>query len=81
MLAALLQGRAQFTFGELRHRNHLLLYTHLLGILELVQPALFHPDYSAPFSQTIHAYCQLIHVSMWVNTMDGFVAICICIFF
>ena len=62
MMAAILQGRAQYTFAELKHRNHLLLYTHVLGILELLQPALFHQRFSKPLSQLLEAFFQLVKV-------------------
>ena len=63
LLAAMLQGRAQYKWGELKHRNHLLLYTHVLGILELLQPFLFHQQYAQPFGALLEAYFSLIKVS------------------
>ncbi|XP_064607195.1 integrator complex subunit 1-like [Liolophura sinensis] len=47
MLAALLKGRTQFTFGEMRHRNYLLFFTHVLGLLELLQPHIFRKEFTA----------------------------------
>ena len=58
----MLQGRAQFTFGEMRHRNHILLYTHVLGILELLQPFIFLEEYTTAFSSALAAYFELIKV-------------------
>ena len=62
MLAALLQGRSQFSFGEMRHRNHNLLYTHTLGVLELLQPYLFNPQYTEAWEAIVESYCELIRV-------------------
>lgn len=46
MMLALLSGRCDFTFGEFKHRNHLLLFTHVFGIAELLQPHVFvHPAF------------------------------------
>lgn len=47
MLAALLKGRTQFTFGEMRHRNYLLFFTHVLGLMELLQPHIFRKEFTA----------------------------------
>jgi integrator complex subunit 1 len=65
MIAAMLQGKAQFTYGEMKHRNHLLLYTHTLGILELLQPYIFQQQYSDAFSDILTAYFELLRVSRW----------------
>jgi integrator complex subunit 1 len=60
MLSALLQGRAQFSFAEVRSRNHVQLYTHVLGIIELVQPYVFQPQYTAAFVDVLQAYFDLL---------------------
>jgi len=62
MLSALLQGRAQFSLSELRSRNHILLYTHVLGLVDLLQPHIFQPQYSAAFDSLLHAYFDLLLV-------------------
>ena len=62
MMAALLRGRAQYTIGEMRHRNHLLLYTHILGLLELLQPHLF-TAYTQALADVFQPYFQLFKVS------------------
>ena len=62
----MLQGRVNYKWGEFKHRNHLLLYTHVLGVLELLQPLVFHKQYSEPFSHVVAAYMQLIKVSATV---------------
>ncbi|WAQ97691.1 INT1-like protein [Mya arenaria] len=40
-IVGLLKGKTGFTFTEFRQRNLLLLYEHVLGILELLVPAVF----------------------------------------
>jgi len=62
MLSALLQGRAQFTFTEVRSRNHIVLYTHVLGLVDLLQPRIFQPQYSTAFESLLHAYFDLLLV-------------------
>eukprot|EP00079_Xenopus_tropicalis_P030398 XP_012826387.1 PREDICTED: integrator complex subunit 1 [Xenopus tropicalis] len=44
MIAALLHGRAHLNFHEFRQQNHLTFFTHVLGILELLQPQVFHSE-------------------------------------
>ena len=65
MLSALLQGRAQFTFTELRSRNHIVLYSHVLGLVDLLQPRIFQPHYSTAFESLLHAYFDLLNVRHW----------------
>jgi len=62
MLSALLQGRAQFSFSEVRSRNHILLYTHVLGLVDLLQPQVFQLQYSTAFESLLHAYFDLLIV-------------------
>jgi len=62
MLSALLQGRANFTFTEMRSRNHMSLYTHVLGLVDLLQPRIFELQYSAAFESLLHAYFDLLLV-------------------
>jgi len=64
MISALLQGRAQYNFGEVKSRNYLLLYTHLLGILELLQPFVFEPAHRMAFQNLMQAYFELIMVGI-----------------
>jgi len=73
MLSALLQGRANFSFSEIRVRNHMSLYTHVLGLVDLLQPQIFQLQYSAPFESLLHAYFDLLLVCYECN-----VYICYC---
>ena len=63
MISALLQSRAQFSFGEVKHRNHLLLYTHILGILEFLQPYIFYREYYKTLDIIFKSFFELIRVS------------------
>jgi integrator complex subunit 1 len=64
MMAAQLQGRSQFSFGELRHNNHILLFTHVLGILELLQPFIFQATYHPALKEAFKAYFLLFEVRL-----------------
>ncbi|XP_033752257.1 integrator complex subunit 1-like [Pecten maximus] len=60
MLSALLKGKTQFKIGQLRHRNYLQLFTHILGLLEAMQPLVFRRDYSASHSDILESYVSLL---------------------
>ena len=47
LFAAVLGGRSQLSLAEMMHRNLLQLFTHVLGILELLQPHVFHHRHTA----------------------------------
>ncbi|KAK3090472.1 hypothetical protein FSP39_012133, partial [Pinctada imbricata] len=59
LIAALLKGKTQFTFGEMRHKNYLLLFTHILGLMETLQPHIFNSEYSS-MQSIIESYFSLI---------------------
>lgn len=42
MLAGSLKGRAQYDWGVLKNRGHFMLFTQVLGLLELLQPCVFY---------------------------------------
>ena len=62
MIAGLLQGRAHFLIGEMRHRNHIVLYTHVLGLLELLKPRLFNPEYNTSLDLILTSFFELVRV-------------------
>ena len=62
MLASLLQGRSSVKIGELKHSNKLLLYTHVLGILELLQPLLFTRAHAQSLQLALDAYVTLLRM-------------------
>ncbi|KAL8588059.1 hypothetical protein ACOMHN_012097 [Nucella lapillus] len=47
LLAAVVGGRTQLSIGEMRHRNLLLLFVHVMGLLELLQPHVFHRQHTS----------------------------------
>lgn len=61
MLAAVLGGRTQLSLGEMKNRNLLLLFTHVLGLLELLQPQIFHQQHTA-LASILEAYFMLFKV-------------------
>jgi len=65
MIGALLQGRAQFSFGEVKSRNYHLLYTYILGVLDLLQPHIFHAQHTTAFSLILQAYFDFVGVRIW----------------
>lgn len=48
MIAALLHGRVHLNFPDFRQQNHLTFFTHVLGILELLQPQVFNAEHQQP---------------------------------
>ena len=62
LIAALLKGKTQFSFGEMRHKNYLLLFTHILGLMETLQPHIFRKEQTALVG-IIESYFSLILVS------------------
>ena len=65
-MVALLKGKTQFTFPEFRQRNFLSLYTYVLGILELLQPSIFHKEYEV-LNDILEEYFNMIKVSVHCN--------------
>ena len=62
LVAAMLQGRCNYTFGEFRHRNHHLLFTHVMGLFELLQPHIYHKDYQEAFQLCLDSFFELLKV-------------------
>ncbi|XP_050391471.2 integrator complex subunit 1 [Patella vulgata] len=59
MIAALLQGRTELHFTEFRNKNYLLLFSHVLGILDILQPQIFTCQQSG-LAEIYDAYFSLI---------------------
>uniref|UniRef100_A0A1B6EU77 Uncharacterized protein n=1 Tax=Cuerna arida TaxID=1464854 RepID=A0A1B6EU77_9HEMI len=59
MLSAALRGRVHLEFPVFRSRNHLSLFTQVLGLLELLQPHLFRAEYSTALHGTFDTYFAL----------------------
>ncbi|XP_060071544.1 integrator complex subunit 1-like [Ylistrum balloti] len=60
MMSALLKGKTQFKIGQLRHHNYLQLFTHILGLMEAMQPLVFRRDYTASHSDILESYMSLL---------------------
>lgn len=59
MVASSLRGRALLDYHVFRNRNHLAYFQHILGILELLQPYLFHRQHSCALHDTLDSYFSL----------------------
>ncbi|CAG0882989.1 unnamed protein product [Darwinula stevensoni] len=60
MLAASLHGRVDYEFPMFRSRNHLNFFTHTLGLLELLIPHVFLPQYSEPVRDILQVFGDLM---------------------
>ncbi|KAM4697768.1 integrator complex subunit 1 [Rhinophrynus dorsalis] len=60
MIAALLHGRAHLNFHEFRQQNHLTFFTHVLGILELLQPQVFHSEHQEALWDCLLSFIQVL---------------------
>lgn len=63
MIAASLKGRTHLDFSVFKSRNHLNLFVQILGVVELLQPALFEEDYRHGLEGVLMAYFSLFRVS------------------
>ena len=59
LLASSLQGRTHFEFPIFRSRNHLTLFTILLGLLELARPHIFLTRYAEPLEAALSCYVDM----------------------
>lgn len=60
MLAGSLKGRAQYDWGVLKSRGHLMLFQQVLGLLELLQPKVFQR--TEALSEIMDSYFKLLQV-------------------
>ncbi|CAH1794337.1 unnamed protein product [Owenia fusiformis] len=61
LMASLLKGRTYYTFGEFQARNNLLLFTHVLGIMDALQPYIFK-NHSTALAEVLDRYFELMRV-------------------
>ncbi|CAL4082032.1 unnamed protein product, partial [Meganyctiphanes norvegica] len=59
LLAATLEGSSHLQLSALRARNYLELFTMVVGVLELLQPFLFHSQYNESLIATLDSYMTL----------------------
>ncbi|XP_043945691.1 integrator complex subunit 1 [Protopterus annectens] len=81
MIAAQLHGRVHLKFQEFRQQNHLTFFTHVLGILDLLQPQVFQNKYRAPLRDCLLSSVQLLqnfrkysrHLAPFINKFVQFI--------
>lgn len=77
MLAGSLKGRAQYEWGVLKSRGHLMLFHQVLGLMELLEPMIFEP--SLTLSDLLDSFFLLLQyhgnskdLNVLVNRMVAF---------
>ncbi|XP_077172247.1 integrator complex subunit 1 [Paroedura picta] len=60
MIAALLHGRVHLNFQEFRQQNHLAFFSHVLGILELLQPQVFQSEHQGALWDCLLSFIHLL---------------------
>ncbi|KAJ6656005.1 hypothetical protein lerEdw1_004590 [Lerista edwardsae] len=60
MIAALLHGRVHLNFQEFRQQNHLTFFLHVLGVLELLQPQVFHGEHQGALWDCLLSFIRLL---------------------
>lgn len=61
LIGAILCGQTHFTSREMRHTNRFLLFTHILGFLELLQPHVFSQEYTG-LTEILDSFFSLLQV-------------------
>lgn len=59
MLAASLQGRVHLDYVVLRVRNHLTVFSQVLGLVELLQPKVFSKQYTTSLHALLDSFLTL----------------------
>ncbi|XP_039629898.1 integrator complex subunit 1 [Polypterus senegalus] len=60
MVAALLHGRVHLNFQEFKQQNHLAFFTHVLAILELLQPVVFHTEHQGALQDCLLSFMLVL---------------------
>lgn len=60
LIAASLKGRTDYDFSFFRSRNHMTLYNIALGLLELLKPYVFRPEYQEPLQAALGCYFDML---------------------
>ncbi|XP_053327489.1 integrator complex subunit 1 [Spea bombifrons] len=75
MIAALLHGRVHLKFHEFRQQNHLTFFTHILGILELLQPQVFHGEHQEALWDALLSFIRLLqNYRKYSRQLSGFIS-------
>ncbi|BFZ03172.1 hypothetical protein BsWGS_06208 [Bradybaena similaris] len=61
LIGAILCGQTHFTSREMRHANRFLLFTHILGFLELLQPHVFSQEYTG-LTEILDSFFSLLQL-------------------
>jgi len=73
LLASSLQGRTHFEFPIFRSRNHMTLFTILLGLLELGRPHIFLTRFSDSFEAALSCYIDMFQA--YFQRRDSFIGV------
>ncbi|XP_063286495.1 integrator complex subunit 1 [Pelobates fuscus] len=75
MIAALLHGRVHLNFHEFRQQNHLTFFAHILGILELLQPQIFHSEHQEALWDCLLSFIKLLqNYRKYSRQLAGFIS-------
>ena len=61
LVAASLKGRTEYEFSFFRSRNHMTLYNISLGVLELLKPYVFRPEYADALDSALKCYFDMVY--------------------
>ena len=61
LVAASLKGRTDYDFSFFRSRNHMTLYNVSLGVLELLRPYVFRPEYADALDSALKCYFDMVY--------------------
>ena len=67
MMSSLLRGRTHLESGVFRHRNHVVLFAKMLGVLELLQPQVYLSQHRPALLDILDSYCHMMQVGRSVN--------------
>uniref|UniRef100_A0A8C5R0A5 Integrator complex subunit 1 n=1 Tax=Leptobrachium leishanense TaxID=445787 RepID=A0A8C5R0A5_9ANUR len=75
MIAVLLHGRVHLNFYEFRQQNHLTFFTHIMGILELLQPQVFHAEHQDALWDCLFSFIKLLqNYRKFSRMLAGFIS-------
>ncbi|XP_077474311.1 integrator complex subunit 1 isoform X2 [Stigmatopora argus] len=60
MIAGLLHGRVHLNFGEFRQHNHMMFFSNVLAILELLQPLVFHVGHQRALQDCLLSFMKVL---------------------
>uniref|UniRef100_A0A3Q3GD68 Integrator complex subunit 1 n=1 Tax=Labrus bergylta TaxID=56723 RepID=A0A3Q3GD68_9LABR len=60
MIAGLLRGRIHLNLQEFRQQNHMMFFSNVLAILELLQPLVFHSDHQRALQDCLLSFMKVL---------------------